>query len=1363
MAEGDFSVFAKIQADTTGFEKGMKKAQASANNLSNTFGNLSKVIAQTLSFTGIIVGTKALGDFGKTAVKSGNQATKTLMILDNTVKATGADAWTTTKELEAMAKSLSDETDYSVTELEKMQSVLLGFREITGKNFEEASEAILDMATVMEMDLTSAVQTVGKALDDPIKGLDSLRRQGFAFTNEQKAELAQLVKNGKKLEAQKIILDELARSYGGASKAGQDSFAKQRHAIENFTDTLGVKLLPLVKSFTEDNANALNSLTDLINNVDFNKIGAVIKVSFGTIKDLTKELVNNFRAIGDAFKNSFTGVNFKPVISTLNALLEIITKIGGSVGNRFEAVAESMSKLKDSLANMTANIDFNKLEEAVNIAISAVVFLYNEVSKVFSTLQENVKTFALNFWNSLKSIFEATNKSLADSEGAFKSWGDYLYYTLNNLFKTIQDIIQSVSFLLEGDWQKAWEFAKLAVLRIVDEVLASLDVMSTGFGQRLTNILDIAKTVAGVFGTTGKAIKTAITGIEKLMKKSGEGREGVQKLITETEQKITSLTGDEPDKNLKDLDRFVTGSADLLGNFVDNFKEATGKAKKELDDLSGNFKVTPSPSQVKSELDETFKIVTEWDAKLLQQRLEYLEEHGKDYTDEYHQIQMALIGVEKERALQADTTGAETEKINEYYNKEMEKEDKRFEKAKRKRILDTAKMAISSLKSVAKTAIDVFKKVASTIQNAFTNVAKVIKNTFSKLVGLFAKLFEFSPDDALDSLLKIEDAILTFFVETLPLLPAFFESAFQSVLVLVQTLMNTIDWEKVGNFLNQLIDVFVKNAPTIVKGIVDIFSKIVETVTQIFIESAPEIVKAFGEIFFSIIDALPGMLDNLLNALGKVISELGKYIAENGNKLADSCVAVVQSIVDNLIKFISNGGWKNLLQALLAIQQALEKSVTENIEEIGEAIVSALPDLMEFMKKSIISASKTLAKIAPTLMKVITEIIVTILKVAFDPDVIESSFDVIENVIASLVQSIITLIAELIPVAIKLILNFPKMFAGLVEAVITGIIRGFIEVDWIQVIVDIFTGFVDAFKDFFGIHSPSTLFEGFGTNMVEGLVIGLKGISESVMIILQPFFDLIDSAISNILDGIVQISKVSFDGLNTGLSNTFNFLAEISKVSFNGLNDGLNIIFEGTAKITDAITELVKALTKLVEVVGEISGLGGGGGLGLGNLGLGDLSWKDLLDPMGNLSKIGETWQDDDKSVIEKIGDTALDIIDPTGIKDVVTGDGDFWDKTVDVAKRVFDPLNLFGWWATGTNSAPKGLSIVGEAGPELVNFRGGEQVLNSHNTQKALEGMGGTTINQNVTFNNLQDTTAFAMMQQLKQYNRQMAINGVL
>ena len=87
----------------------------------------------------------------------------------------------------------------------------------------------------------------------------------------------------------------------------------------------------------------------------------------------------------------------------------------------------------------------------------------------------------------------------------------------------------------------------------------------------------------------------------------------------------------------------------------------------------------------------------------------------------------------------------------------------------------------------------------------------------------------------------------------------------------------------------------------------------------------------------------------------------------------------------------------------------------------------------------------------------------------------------------------------------------------------------------------------------------------------------------------------------------------------------------------------------------------------------------------------------------------------------------------------------------------------LLHWWADGTDNAPAGLSVVGEAGPELVNFKGGEQVFNAQDTKRILSGANGNTNNFNVTFNNLQDTTAFAMLQQLKQYKRQMAINGII
>ena len=133
--------------------------------------------------------------------------------------------------------------------------------------------------------------------------------------------------------------------------------------------------------------------------MDFNKIGAVIKVSFDMIKEKTSQVINAFKPIGSVIKETFSGTDFKPIITNLNFILEVLTKIGGSVGSRFETVTKSMENLKDSLSNMTASIDFNKLQEAINITLSAIIFLNEEIQKVLDNLRENVKIAVLNVWN----------------------------------------------------------------------------------------------------------------------------------------------------------------------------------------------------------------------------------------------------------------------------------------------------------------------------------------------------------------------------------------------------------------------------------------------------------------------------------------------------------------------------------------------------------------------------------------------------------------------------------------------------------------------------------------------------------------------------------------------------------------------------------------------------------------------------------------------------------------------------------------------------------------------------------------------------------------------------------------------------
>lgn len=428
MAEGDFSVKAIISADTKNFDNGMKKAQASASNLSNTFGNLSKVITGALSVAGIGYGIKAFVDFGKKSVESIEKANKSLNILNNTLKATGATSWTTSQEMVNMSKKISDSTNYTVSEIQDMESVLLGFKNITKDTFESASTAITDMATVMGMDLKSAVQTVGKALDDPISGLDSLRRQGFAFTDEQKEEMKILVQNGKLMEAQAMILEELSTTYGGAAQAAQSSFAKQKNAMNELYETVGSKLLPITEYWAESNTETLKNLTSLVEKVNFDKIAATFEFLSETVQEVVKEIWNDLTELFDSLEEVFndgeslvdTFVNY--FWRNFNALYQVSQDVIHSVKSLIEgdwSVAWDYAKLV--VLRMTKNVI-----ESLNDLLSKNFKFFNALISGYNKILEGQDKVLIDFFHLPEKYFKSakipklTGEDIIDVDGIEK-------------------------------------------------------------------------------------------------------------------------------------------------------------------------------------------------------------------------------------------------------------------------------------------------------------------------------------------------------------------------------------------------------------------------------------------------------------------------------------------------------------------------------------------------------------------------------------------------------------------------------------------------------------------------------------------------------------------------------------------------------------------------------------------------------------------------------------------------------------------------------------------------------------------------------------------------------------------------------
>lgn len=144
--------------------------------------------------------------------------------LAGVLRATGEAAGFTIIELKEMASGLQEVTTVGDEVALSAMSILATFKEIKGDAFRDATKAAIDMSAVLGQDLNSSVLQIGKALNDPIKGMTALSRAGVSFTEEQKQQVKVLQQSGRMYEAQQIILKELASEFGGVAEALRGTF-----------------------------------------------------------------------------------------------------------------------------------------------------------------------------------------------------------------------------------------------------------------------------------------------------------------------------------------------------------------------------------------------------------------------------------------------------------------------------------------------------------------------------------------------------------------------------------------------------------------------------------------------------------------------------------------------------------------------------------------------------------------------------------------------------------------------------------------------------------------------------------------------------------------------------------------------------------------------------------------------------------------------------------------------------------------------------------------------------------------------------------------------------------------------------------
>jgi hypothetical protein len=231
------SIQAKTEAQLARQQARMMRGAVSGGVLSG----MAQFSAITFALKSFVSGVSGMVTGAIDAQKSGAK-------LDAVLASTGGAAGVTGDEIRRLAGDLQLVTDFEDDATIAAAGVLATFTQIKGDVFKSAIVSAQNLSAVMGQDLQSSVVQIGKALNDPIKGITALSRVGVSFTEQQKAQIAQMTKAGNIAGAQAIILKELQTEFGGAAEAMSSPFTRIGNIVGDVAEGIGAVFLPSLEA-----------------------------------------------------------------------------------------------------------------------------------------------------------------------------------------------------------------------------------------------------------------------------------------------------------------------------------------------------------------------------------------------------------------------------------------------------------------------------------------------------------------------------------------------------------------------------------------------------------------------------------------------------------------------------------------------------------------------------------------------------------------------------------------------------------------------------------------------------------------------------------------------------------------------------------------------------------------------------------------------------------------------------------------------------------------------------------------------------------------------------------------------------------
>ena len=320
--------------------------------------------------------------------------------------------------------------------------------------------------------------------------------------------------------------------------------------------------------------------------------------------------------------------------------------------------------------------------------------------------------------------------------------------------------------------------------------------------------------------------------------------------------------------------------------------------------------------------------------------------------------------------------------------------------------------------------------------------------------------------------------------------------------------------DALGEGISDVLNLIVEKLPEFI----DMGVQMVTSLISGIVSNAPTIASAAVQIVETLVEGIAELLPLLIEGAAQLIAGLATGLAKSLPKLVptivDVVLKIVQTLIDNIPLLIDaalqliTGLAQGIINAIPVIVAALPQVISSLIDGLLSAIPQIIDGIITALTENIPLIIQAGIDLLVALIQALPEIIVTIVQAI--PQIISSIVNAlignIDQIIMAGVQLFVALIQNLPTIIVEIVKAVPQIVSGIVQAFASlggeminagaNLLHGLWEgisgaASWLwEKVSGWASSLVSGIKDFFGIHSPSTVFAEIGGNMADGVGVG---------------------------------------------------------------------------------------------------------------------------------------------------------------------------------------------------------------------------------------------------------------------------------